>query len=72
MWSIPNMIPLPPEQVHAMWHAVKDLDFDTSYGGFHGMVVHDKDLKKRTLESMKIQIRAEGYDSHTLLNEQVR
>ena len=36
-----------------------------------GMDIHDPDLKKRVLESAKIQIKAEGYLDHPLLKEDV-
>lgn len=71
MWAIPNMIPLPPPKIHAIWNAIKDLEYDTSYGNFYGMTVHDQELKQRTLFSMKAQVRAQGYENHPLLAEEV-
>lgn len=65
------MIPLPPDKIYNMWLAIKDLEFDTSYGGFHGMIVQDKDLRKRTLESMQNQVIAMDYDDHELLRERL-
>lgn len=63
------MIPLPPSAIQAMWNAIKSYDFDTTHGGFTGMDVRDKGLKKRLLDSMKIQIRGEGWGHHPLLSE---
>ena len=69
MWSIPNFIPLPPDQIRKIWDAVKSWEFTSTYGLMKGLNVHDEDLKKRVLESAKIQIRAEGYTEHELLDE---
>lgn len=55
-----------------IWKAIKPFDFDTTHGAFLGVDIRDKDLKSRMLESMKIQIRNEGYDEHELLVEEVQ
>ena len=65
------MIPLPPWVIHVMWKALKPYDFDTTHGAFVGMDVRDNDLKGRVLESMKIQLRGEGWTDHPLLNEEL-
>ena len=70
-WSIPNSIPLPPSEITKMWKAIRPFDFDTTHGAFSGMDIRDKDLKNRLLESMKIQIRNEGYEKHELLAEEL-
>ncbi|KAI9874451.1 MAG: hypothetical protein M1830_009738, partial [Pleopsidium flavum] len=69
MWSIPNFIPLPPDEILKMWRALRPLVFSTTHGAFVGMDVRDKRVKERVLQSMKIQVRAEGYKSHELLSE---
>ena len=69
MWSIPNMIPLPPDTIHNIWRAVKDLDFDTTYGNFIGMDIRGPDLRKRVLESMKIQVKSQGFQEHAIFSE---
>ncbi|KAI9792127.1 MAG: hypothetical protein M1835_008058 [Candelina submexicana] len=69
MWSIPNMIPLPPSDIQNIWRALKSWDFHETYGAFRGMDIRHEDVKKRVLESMKIQIKAEGHPEHELLNE---
>ncbi|KAF2456414.1 beta-lactamase-like protein [Lineolata rhizophorae] len=71
MWSIPNMIPLPPQDIQKIWNAVKPWDFETTHGGFMGQDVRDPQLKKRVLESMKIQIKSEGHVEHEMLDETV-
>ena len=55
-----------------IWKATKPFDFDTTHGAFLGMDIRDKDLKSRLLESMKIQIRNEGYEEHELLVEELQ
>ena len=71
MWSIPNFIPLPPNSIKKVWDAVKLWQFTSTYGLMKGLNVHDDNLKRRVLESAKIQIRAEGYSEHELLDEKV-
>ena len=53
-----------------MWNAIKLYEFDTTRGGFTGTDVRDVDLKKRLLESMKIQLRGEGWNDHPMLSEE--
>ncbi len=35
------------------------------------MDVRDENLKARMLDSMKIQVRSEGYEHHQMLNEEL-
>ena len=65
------MIPLPPGDIMQIWRAIRPFAFDTTHGAFVGMDVRDKELKKRMLESMKIQVRGEGWESHEILEEVV-
>ena len=69
MWSYPNMIPLPPAKIHAIWKALKPFDFDTTYGGFPGQNVTRKDLKRQVLESMKTFLRIGGHESAGVFEE---
>ncbi|EMC95058.1 hypothetical protein BAUCODRAFT_524622 [Baudoinia panamericana UAMH 10762] len=69
MWAVPNMIPLPPAVLHEMWQRVQPFDFESTHGAFVGQEVRDKHVKKRVLESMKIQTKAMGWDEHPLLQE---
>lgn len=65
MWSIPNMIPLPPTELQKMWSALKPWQFTSTHGAFFGQEVRDSDgggsVKARVLTSMKIQARGEGW-----------
>ena len=61
------MIPLPPDEILKIWKAIRPFDFDTTHGAFLGMDVRDRDLKRRMLESMQIQVRGEGWKRHELL-----
>lgn len=65
------MIPLPPDEIHRIWRAIKPFYFNTTYGAFDGMDVMDEGLKARMLESMKIQVRAMGWMGHPILGEEV-
>ncbi|KAF5856832.1 hypothetical protein ETB97_006656, partial [Aspergillus alliaceus] len=69
MWPYPNMIPLPPEEMHRIWKAVKDMDFDSIRGGFTGTNVNS-DCKKRVLESAKIFVKSVGHPDHAIHEEQ--
>lgn len=61
MWSIPNMIPLAPSEIYKIWLALRRHEFESTYGAFVGTEVRDTNVKARVLESMKIQVRAEGW-----------
>lgn len=71
MWSIPNMIPLNPDAIHQIWRAISPFEFETTHGLFVGWDVRGEDVKARVLESMKIQIRAQGFEKHALLDEEL-
>lgn len=75
-WSIPNRIPLHPDDILMIWNKVKDLDFDKCYGAFKGMDVYTMEnekeratggVKGRLLESCKIFTRASGWTQHGIL-----
>ncbi|KAK4890577.1 hypothetical protein LTR27_010739 [Elasticomyces elasticus] len=70
MWAVPNMIPLPPAELHKMWEAIKPYEFDSTHGAFVGQEVRDGKVKSRVLESMKIQTKAMGWGEHALLAEE--
>ena len=65
------MIPLDPDTIMGIWQAIRTLDFNTTYGSFHGMTVRDEDAKERILQSMKTQVRHGGWKQHRLLDEQI-
>lgn len=69
MWAVPNMIPLPPSELHKMWQATKPWNFESTHGAFVGQEVRDKKVKFRVLESMKIQTKAMGWVDHAILDE---
>ncbi|TKA28217.1 hypothetical protein B0A50_04189 [Salinomyces thailandicus] len=69
MWAVPNMIPLPPSELHKMWQAIKPFDFESTHGAFVGQEVRDSSAKGRVLTSMKIQTMAMGWNEHGVLQE---
>ncbi|KAI0845661.1 beta-lactamase-like protein [Daldinia vernicosa] len=71
MWSIPNMIPLAPDELQRMWSILKKYNFSSTHGAFLKMdiVKTVPEMKRRVLESMQIQIKYMGYDNHVLLKE---
>ncbi|KAF2088164.1 hypothetical protein K490DRAFT_64836 [Saccharata proteae CBS 121410] len=69
MWSIPNMLPLPPSEVFGIWKAIRDFEFEATHGAFVGMDVRRGDVKKAILESMKIQVRYEGHERAAIFDE---
>lgn len=80
LWSIPNWIPLAPDEVFAIWKAIRGFEWEATYGAFVGMDVRDQGgevngegrrCKERVLESMKIVVRAMGWREHALLVEKV-
>ncbi|KXX74478.1 Uncharacterized protein YmaE [Madurella mycetomatis] len=71
MWSIPNMIPLSPDEIARMWGILKNYDMRSAHGLFVGWDIEDERIKERVLESMQIQVRAMGHEMHPLLKEAV-
>jgi hypothetical protein len=77
MWSIPNMIPLSPDEIMGMWNILKGFEFESTHGAFIGTEVRDggggsgKKVKQRVLESMQIQVKYMGYREHVFLKEKV-
>ena len=77
MWSIPNMIPLPPSDLHKMWQALKPFDFTSTHGMFVGQEIRDDEnvptrcppVKARILDSMQIQTRTGGWKDAEILKE---
>ena len=81
-WSIPNRIPLHPDDILKIWNLVKGLDFHTCMGAFKGQDVrtqpNEKErgtggVKGRLLESAKIYVGAMGWkeDQHALFVEKL-
>ncbi|KAL3423436.1 hypothetical protein PVAG01_05183 [Phlyctema vagabunda] len=75
MWSIPNMIPLAPDDIIAMWHVLQGHDFISTHGAFVQVDVYDgrggssATVKQRVLKSMQIQIQNMGWRDHKFLRE---
>ncbi|KAK4569496.1 hypothetical protein LTR86_003259 [Recurvomyces mirabilis] len=72
-WSIPNRIPLHPDDILMIWNKVKHLEFDSAYGAFKGMDVYTMSneagrgtggVKGRLLQSCKIYVGAMGWREH--------
>jgi hypothetical protein len=75
LWSIPNMIPLPPSELVRMWKVIEPFEWEETYGAFVGLDVREKgkgkEAKRRMLESMKIQVRWMGWEGHEMLGWKV-
>lgn len=68
MWSIPNMIPLSPNEMRKIWQALEPFSFHTVHGAFVNLDIRASDVKDRILQSMKIQTYAEGHPDHPLMS----
>lgn len=69
MYSIPNMLPLPPSKIQKIWEAIKPFDFTATHGLMVDFDIEAEDVKGRVLESMKIQTRMQGFSDATILEE---
>ncbi|KAJ9297493.1 hypothetical protein DTO271G3_4268 [Paecilomyces variotii] len=69
MWSYPNFIPLPPDEVHNIWKAIKDFDFDDAHGAFVGQDTRGNS-RKRVLDSAKLVVKSMGYGDHAIHAEE--
>ncbi|KAL2216261.1 putative metallo-beta-lactamase domain protein [Thermoascus aurantiacus ATCC 26904] len=69
MWSYPNFIPLPPDAIHTIWKAIKDIDFDDAHGAFVSQDTRG-DSRRRVLESAKRIVAAMGYVGHAIHAEE--
>lgn len=75
MWSIPNQIPLSPDEIVEMWAVLKKHEFTSTHGAFVGTEVRDRGggsatgVKQRVLESMQIQVRRMGWRDHIFCQE---
>lgn len=76
-YSVPNLIPLNPDEIYRIWLIVKELEFETAIGAFEGMDIYTMEnelgrtggVKGRILESCKIATRAMGWNQHASLEE---
>ncbi|KAL2009922.1 hypothetical protein VTN00DRAFT_5729 [Thermoascus crustaceus] len=69
MWSYPNFIPLPPDEVHNIWKAIRDTDFEDAHGAFVGQDTRG-DSRRRVLESAKLIVKNMGYVGHAIHAEE--
>ncbi|KUI70630.1 Uncharacterized protein YmaE [Cytospora mali] len=70
MWSIPNWIPLSPNEISHMWDVLNKYEFTSTHGAFMGQEIEDTQIKTRVLESMQIQIARMGWTDHPFLTLQ--
>ena len=68
MWSIPNMIPLSPEEISGMWDVLGKHEFRSTHGAFMGHDIEYKKIKGRVLQSAKIQVSRMGWTDHAFLS----
>lgn len=71
LWSIPNMIPLGPDEMLRMWKILRGYEFEATHGAFNGMNIEDRSVKGRMLKSMKIQCTFSGHEQHELMREAI-
>ena len=76
-WSIPNMIPLAPDDIRGIWRALEGWEFGSTHGAFVGLDVEDDlreggggRVKERVRESMRIQARGMGWVGEYGLGEE--
>lgn len=75
LWSIPNMIPLSPDEVLRIWRILKPWDFAATYGvmakwsNCFERKTDRKSLKQRLLDSAQIAVKAMGQDDHEIFQE---
>ena len=75
LWSIPNAIPLSPDQILGIWRTLKCFEFESTYGVFAEIsnvkqtLNHRMMLKQRILESAKIAVKRMGYQHHAIFQE---
>jgi hypothetical protein len=69
LWSIPNQIPLGVRELARMWDIIKRYEFTSTHGAFLRMDIEDVRIRHRVLESMQIQARFMGNETHALVAE---
>ncbi|KAK5070593.1 hypothetical protein LTR64_000266 [Lithohypha guttulata] len=73
MWSIPNMIPLSPDQILGIWWAIKGFEIEATYG-FQTVRAKKQDgasIPERILESAKVCVGRMGREEHEIFKESV-
>lgn len=73
MWSIPNMIPLSPDQILHIWRSLKGFPVEATYG-FVTVRSRKGDrvsIPARILQSAKAFVGAMGWTGHEIFSEAV-
>ncbi|KAI9009903.1 beta-lactamase-like protein [Gaertneriomyces semiglobifer] len=60
MYSYPNYIPLPPEDISGIWEAVYPFEFDDAYGAFQNQFVKGE-ARRKVWESARRYLRYAGW-----------
>lgn len=71
MWSVPNMIPLSPDQILGIWRALKGFEIEVTYG-FVTVKSREGDhvgIPARILQSAKTCVGAMGWREHEIFQE---
>ena len=71
MWSIPNAIPLSPDQILQIWRRLKGYEIEATYGFTTVRYRGGASIPERILESAKVCVRAMGWKEHEVLQESV-
>lgn len=73
MWSIPNNIPLSPDEILKIWKALKGFDIEATHGfvSVRSQTDDQSSIPERILESAKIVVKRMGYKDHQILSEHV-
>lgn len=75
LWSIPNMIPLSPDEILRIWRVLKPWDFKATYGvmakwsNLFEKATDRKSVKERLLDSAKMAVQAMGHAEHEIFEE---
>lgn len=75
LWSIPNMIPLDPDEILRIWKVLKPWDFKATYGvmakwsNVFEKETDRKSLKARMLDSAQMAVRSMGHKEHPIFQE---
>lgn len=68
MWSYPNMIPLPPDEVHNIWKSIKHLDVEDCHAAWWGRDVLGN-ARTKILKSAQLVVQFSGHATHAIHQE---
>lgn len=63
------MVPLTPDDIQKIWDAIKGYDFTATHGLFVGWDLQASDIKGRVLDSMKNQVKKQGFTEASVFLE---